>query len=58
MTFEVGHAVSMPTLVMQHFMGRTKKLSEILGRRAIFVPKSCCSKKKRKGLHLESVSDF
>ena len=34
-TSEAGHAI-----YMQYFTNGTKKLSEILGRRLIFVPKS------------------
>ena len=52
MTSEAGHAIG-----IRYFSDWTKKLSKILERRPIFVPKLwCCLKKK--GLRLESVSDF
>ena len=48
---EAGHAID-----MRYFMNKTKKLSEILGRRPIFVQKLCCNQKK--DLRSDSISNI
>ena len=57
-TSEVGHAVDMPTLVKQYFMGRTKKIVWDPRTKTKFRPKIMLFTKKVFTLHQSRITHF